>query len=81
MSKKNQIAQARNEIRQVRCNNCGRFLGVGYIEEGIMFIKCKNCKTFTVVLGKRAEENLTGKDMYDILESTGQKVREVQVPT
>lgn len=70
-----------SQLRQIRCSNCGRFLGIGHIEEGEVYLKCKNCKTFTVILGKTAEENLTGKEMYDRLISTGQKVRKVQVPT
>jgi len=69
------------EIRQIRCSNCGRFLGIGYIQEGEVYLKCKNCKQFTVIVGKSAEETLTGKDMYDRILSTGQKVRKVQVPT
>lgn len=74
---------ANNEVplRQIRCSGCGRFLGIGYIVEGEIYLKCKNCKLFTVVLGQMAEENLTGKEMYDKLQATGQKVRKVQVPT
>ena len=70
-----------SQLRQIRCSNCGRFLGIGHIEEGEIYLKCKNCKMFTVVLGNMAEKNLTGKEMYDRLTSTGQKVRKVQVPT
>jgi phage FluMu protein Com len=67
-------------LRQIRCSGCGRFLGLGYIEEGEVYLKCKNCKTWTVVLGGKAEKNLTGKEMYERI-LAGQKVREVQLPT
>jgi len=66
-----------SELRQIRCSNCGRFLGIGHIEEGEIYLKCKNCKVFTVILGKTAEKNLTGKEMYERIVSTGQKVRKV----
>lgn len=71
------MATDNSQLRQIRCSSCGRFLGVGHIEEGELYLKCKNCKVFTVVLGKKAEENLTGKEMYDRIKSTGQKVRKV----
>jgi len=64
-----------NELRQIRCSECGRFLGVGNIIEGELYLKCKNCKNWTVVLGGEAEKHLTGKQMYDRILSTGQKAR------
>jgi ribosomal protein S27E len=75
------MAETEVEIRQIRCSNCGRFLGVGYIIEGEVYLKCKNCKQWTVVLGKSAEANLTGQDLCNRILATGQKVRKVQVPT
>lgn len=66
-----------SQLRQIRCSNCGRFLGIGHIEEGEVYLKCKNCKVFTVILGETAEKNLTGKEMYERIASTGQKVRKV----
>lgn len=66
-----------SELRQIRCSSCGRFLGIGHIEEGEVYLKCKNCKSFTVVLGKTAEKNLTGEDMYARIVGAGQKVRKV----
>jgi phage FluMu protein Com len=79
--KEKRVATNNSQLRQIRCSNCGRFLGIGHIEEGEIYLKCKNCKVFTVVLGKTAEKNLTGKEMYERIVSTGQKVRKVQVPT
>ena len=66
-----------SQLRQIRCSNCGRFLGIGHIEEGELYLKCKNCKMWTVVLGVTAEKNLTGQEMYDRIVAAGQKVRQV----
>ena len=67
--------QKKSELRQIRCSECGRFLGLGTIKEGEVYLKCKNCKSWTVILGGSAENNLTGKDMYAKLEAVGQKAR------
>lgn len=66
-----------SQLRQIRCSSCGRFLGIGHIEEGELYLKCKNCKMWTVVLGVTAEQNLTGQEMYDRILAAGQKVRQV----
>ena len=58
-----------NEMHQIRCSECGRFLGLGNVIEGEVYIRCKNCKRFTVILGAEAEKNLTGQAMYDKLSS------------
>ena len=71
------VAIDASQLRQIRCSSCGRFLGIGYIEEGEVYLKCKNCKMWTVVLGETAEKNLTGKEMYDRIVAAGQKVRQV----
>ena len=62
------------ELRQIRCSTCGRFLGKGLIQEGEVYLWCKRCKTWTVILGGEAERNLTGKDMSAKL-ATGLKAR------
>jgi len=64
-----------NELRQIRCSECGRFLGMCNIIEGELYLKCKNCKNWTSVLGIEAEKHLTGQAMYDRILSTGQKAR------
>ncbi len=64
-----------NNLRQIRCSSCGRFLGVGNVIEGELYLRCKNCKTWTVVLGLEAEKTLTGEDMVARINSLGQKVR------
>jgi phage FluMu protein Com len=66
-----------SKLRQIRCSSCGRFLGIGHIEEGEIYLKCKNCKVFTAVLGATAEKDLTGQQMYERIVATGQKVRQV----
>lgn len=68
------------ELRQIRCSSCGRFLGLGNVLEGEVYLRCKNCKMWTVVLGAKAEKDLTGKDIYDRIVSSGQKARKVQLP-
>ena len=65
-----------NNLRQVRCSYCGRFMGLANVVEGEVYLRCKNCKTWTAVLGKEAERNLTGQEMYDRITS-GQKAHEV----
>lgn len=64
------------EISQIRCSSCGRFLGFHNIVEGEVYVRCKNCKKFTVILGGEAEKKLTGEQMYDRLVS-GLKARQV----
>lgn len=65
-----------NNLRQIRCSGCGRFLGLGNITEGEVYLRCKNCKNWTVVLGGEAEKHLTGQEMWNKITSTGQKARE-----
>ncbi len=67
-----------NQLRQIRCSSCGRFLGLSNIKEGEAYLLCKNCKMWTVVLGGKAEKDLTGQEMYDRISSVGQKARKVQ---
>jgi len=51
-------------------------MGLANVVEGEVYLRCKNCKTWTAVLGKEAERNLTGQEMYDRITS-GQKAHEV----
>ncbi len=64
-----------NNLRQIRCSECGRFMGLGNVLEGELYLRCKNCKNWTVVLGQQAEKTLTGQDMCDRINMLGQKVR------
>ncbi len=75
-TKKTKVANNNNNLRQIRCSECGRFLGLGNITEGEVYLKCKNCKTWTVILGGEAEKHLTGQEMCDRITSTGRKARE-----
>ena len=62
-------------LRQIRCSQCGRFMGLGNLTEGQIYLLCKRCKVWTVILGGEAERNLTGKEMYAKLEASGLKAR------
>lgn len=75
-TKKMKVENNNNNLRQIRCSECGRFLGLGNIIEGEVYLKCKNCKAWTVVLGGEAEKHLTGQEMYAKITSTGRKARE-----
>ena len=67
-----------HNLRQIRCSECGRFLGVGNVLEGEVYLKCKNCKSWTVVLGQEAEKNLTGQEMYDKLLTLDRRLAKAQ---
>jgi len=64
-----------DELRQVRCSQCGRFMGLGNLTEGEIYLWCKRCKIWTVVLGEEAEKNLTGKEIRAKLDKAGLKAR------
>lgn len=59
-----------HEIRNIRCSNCGRFLGKGYIKEGELYLLCKNCRNWTVVTEGETELRLTGEEIYKKLSET-----------
>jgi len=50
-------------------------MGLGNLTEGEIYLWCKRCKVWTVILGGEAERNLTGKEMYDKLSTSGSKAR------
>jgi len=50
-------------------------MGLGNLTEGQIYLLCKRCKVWTVILGGEAERNLTGKEMYAKLEASGLKAR------
>ena len=55
---------ANGQLRPIRCNSCGRFLGFGHIEAGELYLKCKNCKMWTCVLEGKTALALTGEEIY-----------------
>lgn len=57
-----------DELKPIRCSSCGRFLGKGKIVEGELYLLCKNCKSWTVILEGERELEITGKEIYNILE-------------
>lgn len=67
-------------LRQIRCSCCGRFLGKGNIVEGEVYLKCRNCKEWTVVLGGEAEKNLTGAEMYARITTADKRLAKVNSP-
>lgn len=67
------------QLRQIRCSCCGRFLGIGNIVEGEAYLKCK-CKSWTVVLGGEAEKNLTGEEMYERIKAVDARVAKAGSP-
>jgi len=56
-----------NNLRSIRCSTCGRFLGKGRLVEGEIYILCKNCKNWTVIMEGETELKITGKEIYDKL--------------
>ena len=65
------------QLRQIRCSCCGRFYGLGNIIEGEVYLKCKSCKQWTVVLGGEAEKKLTGEDMYERIKSADKRLAKI----
>ena len=68
------------QLKQIRCSCCGRFLGIGNIVEGEAYLKCKSCKSWTVVLGGEAEKNLTGQEMYDRIRAMDARLAKASSP-
>ena len=61
-------------LQQIRCSNCGRFLGHACIANGVILILCKNCKGWSVIAEGEIGALLTTQDIYDILPNRGQKI-------
>lgn len=68
------------QLRPIRCSCCGRFHGMGNIVEGEVYLKCKSCKQWTVVLGGEAEKHLTGQEMYDRIKATDRRLAKINSP-
>ena len=52
---------------EVRCSHCGRFLGYASIKDGLVIIKCKNCKNWSIIAEGPTFESLTTKAIYDMV--------------
>lgn len=63
-----------NGLQPIRCSACGRFLGYALIRDGVVLIKCKNCKSWAIVAEGKIARALTTKQIYDMLPNVGQKV-------
>ena len=57
----------KNNLRPIRCSTCGRFLGKANLIEGEVYLLCKNCKNWTVIMEGETERNITGKEIYEKL--------------
>lgn len=53
------------DLRPFYCQRCGRFLGYECLVDGSIYIFCKNCKGWTVLLEGKVELGLTGQQIYD----------------
>lgn len=54
-----ELPEVKDGDRQIRCSNCGRFLGYGQIKDGEVYLLCKNCKMWTGFLGTKQQNRLT----------------------
>jgi phage FluMu protein Com len=64
------------ELKRIRCTICGRFLGFEAITEGVVYIRCPNCKRWSEVKTEGFNLLLTEEEIYGILISRGTKARE-----
>jgi phage FluMu protein Com len=60
-----------NELKPIRCSNCGHFLGLECIKTGVVKIKCKNCKGWTVIIGAEEDFSSIVKHYEGVLTSEG----------
>lgn len=61
-------------LSPLRCSSCGRFFGYGAIIDGLVLLLCKNCKGWNIVAEGTTGNELTTKQIYDMLPNRGQKV-------
>jgi hypothetical protein len=54
--------------RTVRCSGCGRFHGFVILLDGVVLLKCKNCKEFTLIAEGPTGEVLTTRAIYDMVQ-------------
>ena len=59
--------EQRPELRKVRCGTCGRFLGYEYLERGMMFVYCPNCKQFNEIVTEMYVCPFTEQEIYETL--------------
>lgn len=62
-----------NGLEPVRCSACGRFLGYALIRDGVVLIRCKNCKSWSIVAEGKIAKALTTEQIYDMLPTVGRK--------
>lgn len=45
------------DVEELRCVNCGRFLGLIALVEGTVCLKCKRCKIWSVIDVRQKVDN------------------------
>lgn len=63
------------QLSPVRCGNCSRFLGYEMLVQGIIFLRCSNCKEFNQLMSPDFPCPLTDEEIYATLNkrTKGQK--------
>ena len=60
------LAEPSYELAPIRCSVCGRFHGYECISDGMLFIRCHNCKNWIVIMHGDTMD-LTSQQVDDIL--------------
>lgn len=55
------------ELTQIRCTYCTRFLGYEMMEDGILFLFCSSCKHWNEIVTPFFQSPLTTEQIYAIL--------------
>jgi len=61
-----------NELMPIRCGKCGHFFGFEHLIQGVVFLWCKNCKDWSMVV-QDFEVDLTSPEIYATLMTRGTK--------
>jgi DNA-directed RNA polymerase subunit RPC12/RpoP len=62
------VSRSLKKPRTVRCSGCGRFHGFVILLDGVVLLKCKNCKEFTLIAEGPTGEVLTTRAIYDMVQ-------------
>ncbi|MFA5186739.1 MAG: hypothetical protein WC551_09705 [Patescibacteria group bacterium] len=54
-------------IDQIRCSRCGRFMGYGIVDDGLVLLLCKNCKGWTILADGKLGSYLTDDQIHAIV--------------
>lgn len=53
-----------DNLREIHCSRCGRFLGFEFVMLGIVELKCKKCKEWTTISNFPEELDKTQSAVY-----------------